>query len=99
MTNLNPLTQDQKKELETDPDLVELVQDVAERIRVMLFEEDDEVVDRLEDITSNHFPDVFEEEHDRDFIVRSDQVGEVYLRMLTPLVHRVLDKGDWRDEG
>ena len=90
-----------RQELRTNPDLIELAEKMAERVRVMLFGDDEEVLDKIEDLACDEFAAEMEQ-YDGDAAMEvkyHDEAIEIVTQVLfekvKPLIHRVIETGDW----
>jgi hypothetical protein len=95
----DPLT----REMFTDPDIVELAEDLAERVRSLLYEDEgwmDRVTDVAVDSARLDLGDTDEvlEMNPEQCIAWENRVTEVVMAMVRPLILNVLDTGDWRPD-
>lgn len=82
--------------ISTDPDFRELVEELAERLRVQIMGDDDGVSDRVMELTVDLFSPLDIDEDDMDKL--DEQEGKVYEVLhaeLRKLVERIFDTGDW----
>ncbi len=81
----------------THPDFVEAAEMLAERFRVMLFE-DEEMTDKVTDLATEIYTGGLDELSDEDIHQWESMAWGVVLSMVRPLIMRVLDTGDWNPE-
>jgi hypothetical protein len=95
----DPLT----REMFTDPDIAEVAEELAERVRSLLFEDEgwmDKVTDLAVDQARLDLGDTDEalELGPGHAMEWENRVTEVIMAMVRPLILRVLDTGDWRPD-
>lgn len=98
-----------RRELATDPDLIEKVEEHADRIRDLIYDDEEDFLDLVESKIVDHFPsmarlhgqDFSDEDFDRVMdlqIEAEDVVRGVIVEKLKPMIWRILQTGDWREK-
>lgn len=93
--------------LRTDPDTIEIAEEVAEHLRVYLFEENDGLDDRVIELAASYYPEtmtgpiddeVTPEEFSQILEYAEQEAWSAVLSHLRPLITEVLRRGDWKEE-
>lgn len=90
-----------EKEVLTDPDLVEMAEELAERFRVMVWSRDDPMEDKVIEMAEKYFGVLEKLESEDPDVEEALCQAEAFILdklviLLGPLVIRVLMTGDWR---
>ena len=90
------VTDPRARDMFTHPDMIEAAEMLAERIRVMLFE-DEELADKIPDLACEfaRIP-MGDDDFDSEAVLMwEDMVTAVLHALARPMILRVLDTGDW----